>query len=108
VSYYKAEHANMMHVVQDDCEIDLFCSFVTGGSVLMHAFPCTLLILFYFKTCFHYKYAKNPFNTLTGVCFSAPTLRFCSHGDQPRGSAMACPFLSITKVKVNLVGCDMV
>jgi hypothetical protein len=61
--------------VQDGFEIELFCPFVTGDSVQIHALPCTLLILFSFKTCFHYKYAKNPFNTLTDVCFSALTFK---------------------------------
>jgi hypothetical protein len=64
-----------MPVVQDGFEIELFFPFVTGGSVLMHALPCTLLILHSFKACFHHKYAKNPFNTHTDVCFSPPTLK---------------------------------
>lgn len=64
-----------MPVVQDGFEIELFCPFLTGGSVLMHTLPCTLLILYSFKACFHYKYAKNPINTHTNICFRPPALK---------------------------------
>ena len=38
-------------------------------------------------------------------CHAIYWKRFCGHDDEPRGSAVTCPFLSITKIKVNLVGC---